>query len=197
MTYDETYSGVDNLEVLAEAIRYNRFLVDQVVREARGHRRALDFGAGTGSLSTQVRDRGFNVSCVEADPGLRARLEQQGFECHSGFEEIGDESLDYIYSLNVLEHIEDDRAALRTLHSKLRPGGRLFLYVPAFPILYSSMDEKVGRGLDSRRSLLRSLRFPTEPWVRRVGSEPVAGKERARRDGARALRGEPQFVELG
>jgi hypothetical protein len=33
---------------------------------------------------------------------------------------------------------------LRELHSKLKPGGKLFIYVPAFQLLSSAMDKKVG-----------------------------------------------------
>ena len=55
-----------------------------------------------------------------------------------------DASFNYIYTLNVLEHIEDDAAALRSLHAKLTDGGKLLIYVPAFPVLYTSMDAKVG-----------------------------------------------------
>ncbi|MGH2518950.1 MAG: class I SAM-dependent methyltransferase, partial [Chloroflexota bacterium] len=47
---------------------------------------------------------------------------------------------DSITCLNVLEHVQDDAAALRQMHHVLAPGGRLFLLVPANPWLYGSMD---------------------------------------------------------
>ena len=34
--------------------------------------------------------------------------------------------------------------ALRAVYRCLRPGGRFYLYVPAFPLLFSAMDRKVG-----------------------------------------------------
>ena len=37
---------------------------------------------------------------------------------------------DLIYSVDVFEHIEDDRAALAALAAALRPGGRLFIHTP-------------------------------------------------------------------
>ena len=46
--------------------------------------------------------------------------------------------------MNVLEHIDDDVAAVRSLAGALRPGGKLVVYVPAFQVLFSSMDTKVG-----------------------------------------------------
>jgi SAM-dependent methyltransferase len=144
MSSDGLYSGVDNLEVLTCAVNYNRFLVDCVVRAGRGAAGAVDFGAGEGTLSAAVRERGLKVTCVEPDPRLRDRLRGQGFEVIAGLEEMDDDSQEYIYSLNVLEHIEDDGASLAGLFSKLRPGGRLFLYLPALQSLYSSMDRKIG-----------------------------------------------------
>lgn len=141
---DELYSGVDNLEVLADAVNYNRFLVDAVMRASHGANSAVDFGAGEGTLSTAMREHGLIVTCVEPDPRLRERLRAQGFEVYAGLGEVIDESLEFIYSLNVLEHIEDDEASLAELFSKLKPGGRFFLYVPALQVLFSSMDQKIG-----------------------------------------------------
>lgn len=46
--------------------------------------------------------------------------------------------------INVLEHIEDDDGALRELSATLKPGGRLILWVPAFALLYSDFDRKIG-----------------------------------------------------
>ena len=150
---DEFYSGVDNLEVLADAVNYNRFLVDAVVRASHGADSAVDFGAGEGTLSAAMREHGLTVTCVEPDPRLRERLSDQGFEVCAGLGEVTDRSREFIYSLNVLEHIEDDAASLAELLRKLRPGGRLFLYVPALQVLFSSMDKKIGhyRRYDKRQ----------------------------------------------
>ena len=48
---------------------------------------------------------------------------------------------DLITCLDVLEHIEDDRGALRELRRVARPGGVLLTTVPAYPRLWSSHDE--------------------------------------------------------
>src|SRR5213594_4681562 len=54
------------------------------------------------------------------------------------------ERLDTVVGLNVLEHIEDDRASLRVMHDLLQPGGRLVLLVPSLPALYGTLDEALG-----------------------------------------------------
>ncbi|RKZ11631.1 hypothetical protein DRQ32_05490, partial [bacterium] len=151
---DEFYSGIDNLEVLAVARNYNRFLADAVLAASGGSSTALDFGAGTGTGAQAVRERGLDVACVEPDPRLRARLLQQGFPVAEELATIDDRSQAFIYTLNVLEHIEDDRHALRLLFEKLQPQGRLYVYVPAFAVLFSSMDVRVGHFRRYERSEL-------------------------------------------
>jgi SAM-dependent methyltransferase len=46
--------------------------------------------------------------------------------------------------MNVLEHIEDDRSALDHMLSLVRPGGTLFLLVPAHAFLFSAFDTAGG-----------------------------------------------------
>lgn len=54
---------------------------------------------------------------------------------------VPDASLDGIAMLDVLEHIQDDAAAVRAVHAKIKPGGVYFLTVPAFMCLWGRQDE--------------------------------------------------------
>jgi SAM-dependent methyltransferase len=49
-------------------------------------------------------------------------------------------SVDAVVMLNVLEHVEDDGAALRQVHRILRPGGIVVVEVPAGPQLFDDYD---------------------------------------------------------
>ena len=138
-----SYSGTDNLELMAEAINYNRFLVDLISDQVSAGINIVDFGAGLGTFAAALKDRGLRVRCVEPDRKQAESIAELGYEVYYSLAELKDGSVDVVYSLNVLEHIEDDTGALGTLAKKLRPGGRLLLYVPAFQILFSSMDRKV------------------------------------------------------
>ena len=51
---------------------------------------------------------------------------------------------DSVLMINTLEHIADDVAALERLGRFLTPGGRAVIYVPAFNLLFSDYDRKVG-----------------------------------------------------
>ena len=46
------------------------------------------------------------------------------------FDTLPPDAFDLVTAFDVLEHIEDDRGALRQLHRSLRPGGSLLVHVP-------------------------------------------------------------------
>jgi SAM-dependent methyltransferase len=63
---------------------------------------------------------------------------------YEGLEALDGRRFGGIYTVNVLEHLEDDQALLDAFYRALEPGGMLFIYVPAFPLLFSANDERVG-----------------------------------------------------
>jgi SAM-dependent methyltransferase len=138
------YSGVENLEVMQEAVNYNRYLLATVRRYASTEGPVLDFGAGTGTFALPMGALGFDVTALEPDTSLRRRLDAHGLVTAADLTDLPDGAFEYAYTLNVLEHIEDDAEVLGSLHAKLKPGGRLLIYVPAFPLLFTTMDAKVG-----------------------------------------------------
>ena len=152
----DSYGGRDNLEAMKNASRYNAYLLDLVQKNAVGES-VLDHGAGAGTFALPLARDGMHVLCMEPDRNLRTSLEQAGLDVVDRLEVVGAGSIDYAYTLNVLEHIDDDAAALRQLHRCLRPGGRLLVYVPAFPLLYSQMDKHVGHFRRYRRKALVEL----------------------------------------
>ncbi|MDA0679085.1 MAG: class I SAM-dependent methyltransferase [Proteobacteria bacterium] len=138
------HSGGENLEVMREARKYNQYLRELIQRFAGDAKTALDFGAGIGTFSDSVDVPRNQIHCVEPDEGVQEHLANQGFKAHKDLAEVADSSIDYLFTLNVLEHIEDDSSALREIFRVVRPGGRLLIYVPAFMSLYTSMDLHVG-----------------------------------------------------
>lgn len=158
------YAGVELLETLQEAKRYNTYLKNEISKYGKGATAIMDFGAGIGTFS-DVHDIK-NVIAVELDPELCNYLKEQGYRSYSSLSDIKDTSIDFIYTLNVLEHIEDDESILKELHSKLKPGGKIFIYVPAFNVLFSSMDRKVKHFRRYKKSdtinLMKQLGYEVE-----------------------------------
>ena len=140
------------LRRMAVLDRYNAFLFEQI-RPAIGQR-VLEVGAGTGNLTQFLRDRDVVVA-TDIDPDyvelLRRRFEHSSNVDVALFDlagevppELAGQRFDTIICLNVLEHIADDRGALRRVRELLQPGGRLLLLVPAHRALYGTIDEAIG-----------------------------------------------------
>jgi SAM-dependent methyltransferase len=137
---------------------YHESVVERFIRHAgKLHPRSvrvLDFGAGLGILSRIFQEKtGLRPDGVELDHQLRSLFCERGF---NGFASLSalENSYDVIFSSNVLEHIEDDVAVLRELKRRLTDEGVLLLYVPAFALIWSKMDDRVGH---YRRYTMRTL----------------------------------------
>ncbi|MCF8057849.1 MAG: class I SAM-dependent methyltransferase [Bacteriovoracaceae bacterium] len=146
------YDGTEVLKNLTEAVNYNHSLRDLVIKESLPGD-VLDFGAGIGTFSDLLKDE-LNPKCLEIDKKQAGILKQKGFVVVDSLEE---NKYDYIYSLNVLEHIEDHHNIVKDLVKALKPGGKLLIFVPAFNILFSDLDKKVGHFRRNRTNDLREL----------------------------------------
>jgi ubiquinone/menaquinone biosynthesis C-methylase UbiE len=99
--------------------------------------KGLDVGCGQGWYVARMRELGFDVAGIDSSPaqiGLAVRnLGDRRLVALGSALQIpaGDQSYDFVYSINVLHHlpsIADQRAAFSELLRVLRPGGLLFLH---------------------------------------------------------------------
>jgi SAM-dependent methyltransferase len=152
-----SYTGIDLLETLEGATNYNSLLLDIVRESSQGRSRMLDFGAGTGTFAKLLRSKGIDVACVEPDTHLAERLIRDGFLTFNDLKDVPDASFEFIFTLNVLEHVHDDWTSFRQLASKLAKDGRLLVYVPAFQILWTTLDQRLKHYRRYRRAGLEQL----------------------------------------
>jgi SAM-dependent methyltransferase len=78
---------------------------------------------------------------------------------------------DSCVALNLLEHVDDDAAAVRQMGLSLRPGGKLVIFVPAVPALYGPVDANLGhvrRYTRARLTMLAEAGGLTLESIRRV-----------------------------
>ena len=130
---------------------YNRWLVSRF--DGAVGRRVLEIGAGFGNITRHLKGRELLVASdldpvalehlkgtFRDDPAVRVASYHFPLDT-AAREEIRAMRIDTVVCLNVLEHIEDDRATLADMYDLLQPGGKLVLLVPAFAWLYGTLDE--------------------------------------------------------
>jgi 2-polyprenyl-3-methyl-5-hydroxy-6-metoxy-1,4-benzoquinol methylase len=125
---DFQYTGTSTLEIMEDAKNYNHFLYKLVLKyipENSGL--ILDIGAGIGTFANKIRLKHPNIHCIEPDPVQCRKIEESGLSADISMYKIGNNSVDFIYALNVLEHIENDRDELKNWAEKLKQGGQIFI----------------------------------------------------------------------
>lgn len=169
------------LDSLAQAVNYQQWVSDAI--QPHMGRRILEVGAGIGNMSQwlPVRER---LVLTETEPALldilRARVPRYFGEgaakvsvapldlsTATDAHLLERERFDTIVSFNVLEHIEDDRAAIGRLLEMLRasdqPVRRLVAFVPAQAWALSDMDRFYGHFRRYSASRLRQLSAELAP----------------------------------
>lgn len=141
-------------------LRRNRLIVE-AVRRWPPEGPVFDVGGGNGFVAAGLEAAGWPTVLVEPGPDGCRTARERGLErvvCAS-FADAGfrDGSLPAVGLFDVLEHVADDAGFLRLAHRALRPGGRLYLTVPAFPLLWSAEDEHAGHFRRYLRPGLASL----------------------------------------
>lgn len=125
-----------------------RRLFARVLNESALERDAavLDIGTSTGTNLRLLRDLGFtNVTGLDYSEDAIRFCESKGFgpvkqgdACDLPFD---DDSFDFVFATDIIEHIDDDERALREIQRVLRPGGKVLITVPAFQALWGLQDE--------------------------------------------------------
>jgi SAM-dependent methyltransferase len=109
----------------------------------------LEVGAGHGTFTQALSERAHVTATELGHEGLqrlRSRFSTTVSVTVSDLPlaELPSGAFDAAFLSNVLEHIEDDVAALRDLARVVRPGGAVVVFSPAFTALYSDFDRRIG-----------------------------------------------------
>lgn len=145
--------GARILDSLARTNRFNKWMAD-TLRPWMG-KRVLELGAGIGNMSRYLSPGRKRYAATDLDEEHLARLRvrfqgrpavsihQCDLQKGADFEPFA-RQFDTVVCLNVLEHVEDDRAGLRHIWSALEPGGRAIVLVPQDQSIYGSLDKVLG-----------------------------------------------------
>ncbi len=151
------------LEDLTDAVNYQRWLAD-LTRPHLGEN-PIELGGGIGDYAAAWLSTVPRITVTEADDS-RFKVLSERFvddervtvrQLFLPASEQAEHSA--AVALNVLEHLEDDVLALRSVARLVRPGGAIVLIVPAFPFAMSRFDRSIGH---FRRYTVGSLRAALE-----------------------------------
>jgi SAM-dependent methyltransferase len=146
-------AGRAALDVLSRCHRYSTWLYDLV--EPYIGNTVVEAGAGVGTLSSRVVERSSARRIVLTDAD-RSRVDELGWRfdgdarvsvCVWRLPEICPQDVrgaDTFVLWNVLEHVEDDVAALRQMAFALAPGGKVVVVSPSGRDLYGPLDRAMG-----------------------------------------------------
>ena len=152
-----THRWGDAPELYGPRHDYREALLVRRLRAERAGPRLLNAGCGAGSLTLKLVEAGFEVTSVDASEAfcewVGAALARRGLaerhpvvrrELGVGALDLPAAAFDTVVCAEVLEHLDDDRAALSELAAVLRPGGLLLVSVPANPFRYDWTDRWAG-----------------------------------------------------
>ena len=121
-------------------------LADLIRREVAppADARILEIGCGTGH-NLEMLGRFGQLDAIELDDESRAIAEKRlGRGIMSArlpeLAGIPDRHYDMIAALDVIEHIDDDVGAIAAIATRLKPGGKFIMTVPAHPWMWSAHD---------------------------------------------------------
>lgn len=157
----EVVETLDRALMQIDAARsYNEWLFERA--RPRLGKRVADVGAGVGTFTALAAGDGHDVLAVEPEAAFAAELRRRfagspRVTVVEGSIDALEAEVDSAICFNVLEHIPDDAATLRSIAERLISGGRLFLLVPAHERLFGGYDRAAGHLRRYSKPRLRQL----------------------------------------
>lgn len=121
-----------------------KFIERHVSFKDAANKRALEIGCGWGAFSKILKDRGFEVIAtdisafiikkakkIQKDIDFRVEDVEKGINVRGKF--------DFIFALEVLEHLKNPKVSLRNMKRKLKKGGTVVFSTP-YPTEWSKAD---------------------------------------------------------
>ena len=154
--------------------RYNRWIWEAVAPFVG--QRVLEAGAGSGTMTRFLYGRELIVATDKETPyidrlrnAFRRRpgikVERLDLDSDAALA-LAHYNFDTVMCINVLEHTDDDAAALRRVYQLLTPGGRVVIFVPAGKDLFGTLDRGIGHqrryDRDELLAMLRAAGFEIE-----------------------------------
>lgn len=162
----------DELELFSGARNWKSYFAGQIKPFLGGE--VVEVGAGLAGTTRVLLSDGARHQrwlCLEPDAQLCGQIELAQLPSFvearcSTLEPLPEACCDSILYIDVLEHIEHDRAELEQAWRRLRPGGHLIVLSPAHQMLFSPFDQAIGHFRRYSRAALEACGPPGARLVR-------------------------------
>lgn len=162
---------------MAKANNYRRWQFQMIVPYIKG--RVLEIGGGIGNFTPAIARVADSVVSIEPNAYCHSQLIEKthrmpnvkvyNITAESLDRQVAaDYEADAVVCMNVLEHIEDDEAAVKLFSKRLRPGGFLVLLIPAVPWVFGEIDRRLGHYRRYSKGSVRELMRKTGMTLSRL-----------------------------
>lgn len=123
-------------------------LVNEIIIKSKiSEGNVLDFACGIGTIASEFKRKGYNVTCIEKSDGFRGFHADNNIISFSSLDDIKgyEESFDLIIMKDILEHLDNPVELLEEVQTFLKPGGYLYVRVPnryAYYFEWRAVDTK-------------------------------------------------------
>ena len=137
---------------IGSAANYHHWVFTAIRRYIKTGATVLEIGAGHGGFTRLLSSVSAKVIATDIDHTMILNINAVMQTCQNvtavemdaiELEKLH-EQIDAIVAINIIEHIRDDQSFLQTCFSVLNAGGRLIVFAPAFPALFSNIDTEAG-----------------------------------------------------
>ena len=136
---EDDFFGESTLKAISSADKFNAWMYDQLKPYING--RVLEIGSGIGNISKFLVNQHDQVTLSDIRDGYVNKLREEFKNAKVIEINLTDKdfdvkhkdlfgTFDFIFALNVIEHIEDDKLAMANIHKLLNKGGVVFILVP-------------------------------------------------------------------
>ena len=138
-------SHAEELEEIGECDFWSKVKTKLILSIVEG-KSVLDVGCGAGRSSKILLEKGYDVTVIDSDEKAIEIAKKKGivgFVADISSWET-DAKFDCVVAADTLEHIDDDRFAIRRIYAMLKTGGCLIVNVPSYKFLFGQHDVSLG-----------------------------------------------------
>lgn len=158
MFNQKIYQGTETLESMSQAKFYNKWSLEKFKKFLNG--KIIEVGCGIGNFTSTLSQYGevvgIDIEKKFVKKNSDARIKVGYGDIEKGEYFFRNTTFDTAVCINVLEHIQDDKKALKNLYLLLNKEGYLILMVPIHDFLYGEIDKNIGHLRRYNPNILKS-----------------------------------------